>query len=281
MAETETVKQLLREASRRLQHLDSARLDAEVLLAEALGSGRESLYGHPERRLAGAAVADFHALVNRRCDGYPVAYLTGRREFWSLEFLVNRNTLIPRPETECLVEAALERIPADAAVDILDLGTGCGAIAVALARERPRCRITATDVSPEALDVARENAARAGVEGIRFLGSDWFADLAGQCFHLIACNPPYVESGDTGFSTGEIRFEPRLALDGGHAGLAALQRIIPAAARHLHPGGQLLLEHGHRQGGAVQRLLQLHRYRDPVTLQDFAGRDRITVAVLP
>lgn len=281
MPETETVKQLLREASRELQHLESARLDAEVLLAAALGSARETLYSHPERRPAGSAVADFHALVSRRCHGYPVAYLTGCREFWSMEFLVNRYTLIPRPETECLVEAALEQVPADAAVDILDLGTGCGAIAVALARERPRCRITATDVSPEALDVARENAVRAGAEGIRFLDSDWFADLAGRSFHLIVCNPPYVETGDAGFNTGEIHFEPRLALDGGHAGLAALQRIIPAAVRHLHPGGRLVLEHGYLQGEAVRRLLQLYRYRDYLTLQDYAGRDRVTVAVLP
>lgn len=281
MAETETVKQLLRRANRRLQHLDSARLDAEVLLAAATGCGRETPYSHPEQRPAGSAVADFHALVSRRCHGYPVAYLTGCREFWSLEFLVNRYTLIPRPETELLVEAVLETIPADAAVDVLDLGTGCGAIAVALARERPHWRITATDVSPEALDMARGNAARAGVETIRFLASDWFADLTGRRFDLIVCNPPYVASDDAGFSTGEIRFEPRLALDGGHAGLAALQHIIPAAARHLRPGGRLLLEHGHRQGEAVRRLLQLHRYRDALTRQDYAGLDRVTAALLP
>lgn len=281
VAGTETVGELLQQARRQLRHLDSAGLDSEVLLAAVTGSRRESFYSHPERPLPREQAVDFNALIRRRLEGYPVAYLIGRREFWSLEFMVNRFTLIPRPETELLVEAALEYIPRDAVTDILDLGTGSGAVAVAVARERPQSRITATDISPEALDVARENAAAIDPASITFLESDWFTALAGRRFHLIVCNPPYVASGDAGFSGGEIRFEPRLALDGGPAGLEALQRIIAAAGRHLHSGGRLLLEHGHDQGGEVRRLLTLNHYRDSLTLRDYAGRDRVTLAVLP
>jgi release factor glutamine methyltransferase len=281
MPQTYIVRDLLQSARQQLQHLDSARLDAEVLLAAVTGSGRESLYSHPERQVEAGQAVDFNALINHRRAGFPVAYLTGSREFWSLEFKVNRDTLIPRPETELLVETALENIAEDDALDILDLGTGCGAIAVALAGERPRCRLTAADLSGGALDVARENAARAGVANIDFLLSDWFAGLTGRLFHLVICNPPYVESEHAGFSNGELRFEPRLALDGGRTGLAALQQIIPAAARHLHPGGRLLLEHGHAQGGEVRRLLQLNRYRNELTRKDYAGLDRLTMAVMP
>jgi release factor glutamine methyltransferase len=281
MPQTHTVKDLLQSARQRLQHLDSARLDAEVLLAAVTGSGRESLYSYPERQLEEGQAVDFNTLINHRRRGFPVAYLTGSREFWSLEFKVNRDTLIPRPETELLVETALAHIAEDAALDILDLGTGCGAIAVALAGVRPRWRVTAADLSGAALDVARENAARAGVANIDFVQSDWFAGLTGRLFHLIVCNPPYVESSHAGFSGGELRFEPRLALDGGHTGLEALQRIIPAAARNLHPGGQLFLEHGHTQGREVRRLLQLNRYRDELTLKDYAGLERLTLAVMP
>lgn len=281
MPQSHTVKDLLLSGSRQLQHLDSARLDAEVLLAAATGSGRETLYSHPERQVEEGQAVDFNTLINHRRRGFPVAYLTGSREFWSLEFKVNRDTLIPRPETELLVQTALAQIAEDAALDILDLGTGCGAIAVALAGERPCCRVTAADLSDAALDVARENAARAAVANIDFVQSDWFAGLAGRQFHFIVCNPPYVESDHAGFSNGELRFEPRLALDGGRTGLAALQQIIPAAARHLHPGGWLLLEHGYAQGAEVQRLLQLNRYRDALTRKDYAGLERLTLALMP
>jgi len=279
--QSHTVKDLLLSGSRQLQHLDSARLDAEVLLAAATGSGREMLYSHPERRVEEGQAVDFNALINHRRLGFPVAYLTGSREFWSLEFKVNRDTLIPRPETELLVETALAHVAEDAALDILDLGTGCGAMAVALAGERPRCRVTAADISRGALDMARENAARAGVANIDFVQSDWFAGLAGRLYHLIVCNPPYVESDHAGFSGGELRFEPRLALDGGRTGLAALQQIIPAVVRHLHPGGRLLLEHGYTQGAEVRRLLRLNRYRGDLTRKDYAGLERFTLAVIP
>lgn len=275
-----TIGRALDEARTRLVHLDSARRDAEILLAAVLDCRREDFYAHPDRELAAGCGADFHCLVERRAQGYPVAYLIGRREFWSLECRVNSHTLIPRPETETLVEAALARIPREAVRDILDLGTGSGAIALALAKERPASRITATDISPEALAVARGNAATAGVSNIIFMESDWFSELERERFHFIVSNPPYVESDYGGFTTGEIRFEPRLALDGGPAGLDAIRRIIPAARRRLHPGGCLILEHGHRQAEAVRKLFLAAHYSDPHTLQDMSGLDRITLAMV-
>lgn len=277
-AQIRTVQQALDLARARLVHLESARRDAEILLAAVLDCRREDFYARPERELPLNSSVDFHALIERRAEGYPVAYLTGRREFWSLECRVNSHTLIPRPETEALVEAALARIPPDDARDILDLGTGSGAIALALAKERPASRITATDISPEALAVARENTAAARLTNICFIESDWFSELERQHFHFIVSNPPYVESDYGGFTTGEIRFEPRLALDGGPAGLDAIRRIIPAARRHLQPGGWLILEHGHRQAEAVCELFLAAHYSDPHTLQDMAGLDRITLA---
>lgn len=278
---TITIGQALDEARARLAHLDSARRDAEILLAAVLECRREDFYAHPERELAADRGADFHCLVNHRAHGYPVAYLTGKREFWTLQCRVDSHTLIPRPETEALVEAALARIPQHTAVDVLDLGTGSGAIALALGSERPACRVSATDISREALTVARENASATGLSNITFLESDWFSELGGRRFHVIVSNPPYVESDYIGFATGEIRFEPRLALDGGPAGLDAIRRIIPAARRRLHPGGWLLLEHGHRQGRAVRELLAAARYDKPRTLPDLAGRDRVTLAAAP
>ncbi len=275
------VREALAEARQRLAGLDSAQREAEILLAAVVGERRERFYSDPDRRLLPGQLIDFRALVERRRQGYPAAYLTGRREFWSLELRVNGHTLIPRPETETLVEAALARIPADSGVEILDLGTGSGAIALALARERPACRITAADISREALDVAVRNAAETGIETVRFIESDWFSELTGRRFDIIVCNPPYVETDFAGFNDAEIRFEPRLALDGGPAGLAAIQRIIPAAVRHLQPGGCLLLEHGDRQADTVRRLLLAGHYRDPQTVQDIAGRDRVTLALAP
>ncbi|MEX2524984.1 MAG: peptide chain release factor N(5)-glutamine methyltransferase [Gammaproteobacteria bacterium] len=277
-ATTITIGQALEEARARLAHLESARLDADILLAAVLDCRREDFYARPERELPANRAVDFHALIERRSEGYPVAYLTGRREFWSLQCQVNSHTLIPRPETETLVEAALARIPEETALDILDLGTGSGAIALALAGERPACRITATDISREALAVAYENANAAGLSNIAFMESDWFSELERQRYHLIVSNPPYVESNYGGFATGEIRFEPRLALDGGPAGLDAIRRIIPAARRRLHPGGWLLLEHGHQQAEDTRGLLLAARYSDPQTLQDMAGLDRVTLA---
>lgn len=272
----ETVRNLLETAERLLSGSSSARLDAEVLLQQTLRAERTWLYAHPEAPVGAAQACDFRLLINRRSEGYPVAYLTGEKEFWSLPFMVNGHTLIPRPETELLVETALHFLPGLTPADVLDLGTGCGAIAAAVASERPLWRLTATDISSEALAVARENARRLGLNAIDFVRSDWFAQLHGRAFDLVLCNPPYVAGDDSVLAHG-VRFEPRLALDGGHLGLEALRIICGSAARHLLPGGRLLLEHGAAQGQEVRRLLAQHGFLDIRTLRDTANLDRISM----
>lgn len=260
---------------------NSARLDAEVLLCSVLGTGREYVYMYPEQTLTQSQLADFNLLINSRRSGYPVAYLTGYREFWSIPLSVNRNTLIPRPETELLVEQALGLIPVDTNARILDLGTGSGAIAIAVARERPGCHITAADISTGSLTIARQNAADHGADNIEFVQSDWFSALGQSCFDLILCNPPYVESDDTGFIEGDIRHEPRLALDGGPTGMNAYIRIIPAAIRHMTPGACLLLEHGYNQGPRIRQILTDNNFRNVGTIKDLAGLERISIASYP
>ena len=268
------IAELLRAAEHTLKGMDTARLDAEVLLDDLLAAGREWLYAHPEHEVPAAKSRDFYTLIHRRREGFPVAYLTGHREFWSLDLLVNTNTLIPRPETEGVVEVALERIRGLDAASMLDLGTGSGAIALALAHERPDCRIVASDISADALAVARQNASRHGIRGIEFVQSDWFSGLAGRRFDLIVCNPPYVDTRDHALIDGEIRFEPRLALDGGHAGMQAITTVVSSATHHLAARGSLVLEHGADQGAAVRRLLAHCGFAAIETLRDAAGLDR-------
>lgn len=273
-----TVKDLLVEAERRLQHLETARLDAEVLLALVLNVGRESLYAHPEKTLTPGLAADFQSLVARRSEGFPVAYLTGYREFFSAELLISRATLIPRPETELLVEAALTLMPEDASLNILDIGTGCGTIAVTIARERPRCHVTAADISDEALAVARKNALRYGIMNIGFRISDWFSAFSGEVFDMVVCNPPYVDSNDKAFESGEIRYEPRIALDGGYQGMQTINHIIPVALDHLKQDAPLILEHGNDQGEYVRSLFISSRYSSVETRRDYAGLERVSLA---
>lgn len=281
MATSYTIETLLDSACRRLRQFESARLDAEILLSVVLNKGREYLYAHSESIPDGEAVVDFNSLVNKRSQGYPIAYLTGTREFWSMQFIVNRHTLIPRPETELLVEAALDRIPVDRELQILDLGTGCGAIAAAIARERPNAKVVASDISRDSLATASENTRRHGLSNIRFVYSDWFSELRRHVFHVIVCNPPYVESDNPGFIENEIRYEPRLALDGGYRGLQAYHRIIPAALRHLTANGYLLLEHGAAQGENIRRILKGSHYCEIQTVRDYSGLDRITYGHAP
>jgi release factor glutamine methyltransferase len=226
-------------------------------------------------------VKNFRLLLNKRMDHYPVAYLTGSKEFWSLELTVNQHTLIPRPETECLVETVLEYIPGAQRKEILDLGTGSGAIAIAIASERPACDVLAVDVSREALMVASGNALAHNIKNVQFVQSDWFSALAGRQFDLIISNPPYVESADTGFSQGEIRHEPRLALDGGKYGMHAISHLIPAATHFLVPGGRLVLEHGHQQAREIRQVFIDNRYREIYSGKDYAGLDRLSFAQWP
>lgn len=258
---------------------DSPRLEAEVLLAHVLGVDRAALLARPEAALAAEERRRFEALVARRAQGEPVAYLTGRREFWSMDFEVSRDVLIPRPETERLVEAALERISVRAPARVADLGTGCGAIALALARERPRATIVATDLSRRALEVARRNLRRNGIGNVRLLACDWFDAIDAAAFDLIVSNPPYVADSDPHLRRGDLPREPRLALAGGPDGLDAIRVIVAGASRRLADDGALMLEHGFDQGAAVRRLLESAGFRQCFTLKDYAGHDRVSGGV--
>lgn len=255
----------------------TARLDAEVLLCHVLGRNHAHLRAWPEKLLQPEQARQFSDLAARRLNGEPVAYLTGSREFWSREFRVTPEVLIPRPETELLVELALERIPSGQPARIADLGAGSGVLAISLALERPRAEITAVDFCPHALAVARDNARRLGAANVHFHQSDWFAALPAGRFDLIVSNPPYVASNDPHLSEGDLRFEPRVALSSGADGLDAIRRIIAAARDWLAPDGVLLLEHGHKQAPAVQFLLTACDYRDIASRADLQGHPRVTL----
>ena len=265
-------------ASGQLGASDSPRLDAEVLLASALGTDRSRLYAHPEMAAPQGSSADFLRLLDSRRAGYPVAYLTGHKEFRSLTFRVNRHTLIPRPETELVVEAALERIPVQSRAEVLDLGAGSGAIAVTVASERPECSVTAVDLSVDALAVARQNAVANNAVNISFAQSDWFGSLHNRRFDAILCNPPYVHYPRSGLPPAEIRYEPRLALDGGHDGTACIRAVISGGLRHISPGGFMIIEHGWDQGNFVREQFRTNHYRDITTSLDHAGHERYTCA---
>lgn len=277
----QTVAQALAAAQQQLSESDTPRLDAELLLCHLLDKNRAWLHAWPERILTADEQAAFATLVTRRAAGAPVAYLTGRCGFWSLELKVTPATLIPRPDTETLVEWALERIPPDAAWHIADLGTGSGAIALALGRERPQCRITATDASTEALAVAEENAALNQVGNVAFRAGAWFAPLAGERHHLIVSNPPYIAAADPHLGRGDLRYEPLTALAAGHDGLDDIRLLVSGAPHHLEAGGWLLLEHGYDQGAAVRALLLQHGYSEVQTRRDAAGHERISGGRIP
>lgn len=255
--------------------------DAALLLAHALGKPRSWLFAHADDVLGEADVARFDGLLARRVAGEPVAYLTGARGFWTLDLAVTPATLIPRPETELLVELALARLPADVPVRVADLGTGSGAIALSLAKERPRARVVATDASPEALEVARGNTVRNGIGNVAFRLGSWLQPLDGECFALIASNPPYIADGDPHLSQGDLRFEPAMALSCGPDGLDAIRIIVRDAPACLHSGGWLLLEHGWDQGEAVRALLVEAGFVDVGTERDLEGRDRVTLGRRP
>ncbi len=251
--------------------------DAEILLAHALEQTRTYLRTWPERMLESAHLAQFQALLVRRCQGEPVAYLTGKRDFWDMTLTVSPDTLIPRPETETLVELALEKIPPDARWHIADLGTGSGAIALAIARERPRCQIVATDISSAALDIASGNAARLKVNNVRFASGRWCEPLAGECFEMIVSNPPYIHSADPHLQRGDLRFEPLTALQSGPDGLTDIRTICSEARQHLCEPGWLLLEHGYNQGATVPAILREQGYLQVQTQKDLAQNDRISL----
>lgn len=256
---------------------DSARLDSELLLSHVLGVGRATLRAWPERCASDAELALFRELLARRKQGEPLAYLTGEREFWSLALQVGPATLIPRPETECLVEQALACIPDAATWRIADLGTGSGAIALAIASERRGCRILATDISEAALAVARNNQQRLALMNVDFLQADWLAGVDGQPFNVILANPPYIDEDDPHLLRNGLPYEPRGALTPGADGLAAIKTIVQQATRCLIEPGWLMLEHGLTQGASVRALFAVNGYEQVNTLCDLECRERITV----
>ena len=276
-----TIGEMLRTAARELQATSSTpRLDAEVLVMHACGLNRSGLVTHGHDALTDDQQRRLEKLLAQRRQGIPIAYLTGTREFWSLELNVSPATLIPRPETELLVEKALAHIPQDAEWTIADLGTGSGAIALALAKERPRCRVIATDISPEAIDVARSNAAKFNLTHVEFREGNWFEPLTDMKLDMIVSNPPYVRANDPHLEQGDVRFEPEQALAAGPEGLDAIRQIALSAREHLNPAAWILFEHGWDQAAAIGRLLHSLGYRNIVCYPDLGGRDRITACRL-
>jgi release factor glutamine methyltransferase len=255
----------------------SPALDAQILLAFALGCSRTHLLAWPQKLLTTEQLDRFRQLIELRICGHPVAYLTGTREFWSLPLKVDESTLIPRPETETLVEFVLERFAADTVLDVVDLGTGSGAIACAIASERPRWNIVASDVSTAALDIARDNAHTHGLNNIHFVHGDWFEALAGESrFDLIVSNPPYIAAGDPHLSTGDVAFEPATALVSGADGLDDIRRIAAQAPGRLKAAGWLALEHGYDQQPAVAAILRAAGFDANEQRRDLAGVPRMT-----
>lgn len=278
-----TIQQTLANAVAKLtEQPDTAALDAELLLGHVLQKSRTWLHTWPEYELSAEQIQEFDQLVARRVGGEPVAHLLGQQQFWSLDLIVTPATLIPRPETERLVELALERIPPSVAWRIADLGTGSGAIALALAKERPACNIIATDQSAAALTVAEDNAHRNQLGNITFRLGNWFEALQDEApFDLIVSNPPYIKETDPHLQQGDVRFEPTSALKAGPDGLADLQLLIGQAFPHLKPGGWLLLEHGYDQGQAMVQLLQQAGFVQVSDYPDLAGLPRVAAGCKP
>lgn len=254
-------------------------LDAQVLLAHVLGKDRAWLVAHAADALPARPLDAFHLLARRRREGEPVAYLTRTREFWGLPLFVSPAVLIPRPETETLVELALDRLPKDRDLRVLDLGTGSGAIAFAIAHERPRATVVATDASAAALDVARGNACRLGIANVEFVQADWYDGIApawrDAAFDLIVSNPPYVDGTDPHLRDGDVRFEPKMALTPGADGLAAIRAIVAHAREYLAAGGMLAVEHGYDQSDAVRTLFVAAGFTAIVATRDLAGMARV------
>jgi len=272
----ETVSELLLKAEQSINCSASARLDAEILFCSVMQVNRSKIYAHPQQLVPDGKSALFQSLIEQRQQGRPIAHLTGKKEFWSLELAINKETLVPRPETECLVEAALQMIPDDVAFNILDLGTGSGAIAIAIASERPNSKIVATEINSEALDLARKNAATHQQNNIQFLLSDWYKNIPLQSFDLIISNPPYIKQDDEHLSQGDLRFESELALVAGAEGMDAINIVLENAKGYLANNAFLLIEHGYDQRILVQHAFLTNGFKQIKTLQDLSGQDRIT-----
>jgi release factor glutamine methyltransferase len=274
-----TVAETLKLAARSLApHSESPRLDAELLLGKVLGVGRSRLIMSAGETIAEEVLHQYRDLVDRRMHGAPVAYLTGAREFWSMNLKITPAVLVPRPETEILVERALALFDAESRRSILDLGTGSGAIALAIASERPRARVTGADISPAALRVARDNARALSLPQVAWREGSWFEAVPGERFDMVIANPPYIAAGDPALAA--LTAEPALALSSGPTGLEALTAIIEQAGAHLEPGGHLLLEHGSGQAPDVARLLECRGFTGVCSYHDYSGNPRVTLGTV-
>lgn len=269
------IRDWLRAAIAQLPNSESAKRDAEILLERVTGKSRAWLIGFDDSALENPMLARLDGLLARRAAGEPVAYLTGEREFWSLSLCVTPDTLIPRPDSELLVEQALAHLPG-AACSILDLGSGTGAIALALASERADCQVVGVDRIPAAVTLAQHNASKLGLTNASFIAGDWFSTLDQQRFAVIVSNPPYIDAGDEHLLRGDVRFEPTSALVAGDNGLADLKIIAAQAGRYLTDGGWLLLEHGWQQGRNTRHILSDNGFSFVETCQDYGGNDRVT-----
>lgn len=261
-------------AVKRLSHSDSSQLDAELLFCHALALSRTQLITYSDRQLSKEEQQRCQTLIKRRQQGEPIAYITGKREFWSLALFVNEHTLIPRPETELLVEIALHHTPTDQALRIADLGTGSGAIALAMAKERPQCSVDATDLSKKALLIAERNAKHNQINNVHFHHSDWFQHLPHQDYDIILSNPPYVAPDDPHLKQGDLRFEPTTALSASNQGYDDLLHIADQARSFLKPGGYLLLEHGFEQQKQLCEQLITLGYKAVTGHNDYAQQPR-------
>ncbi|QTH71111.1 peptide chain release factor N(5)-glutamine methyltransferase [Pseudoalteromonas xiamenensis] len=259
---------------------DSPKLDAQVLLLHVIEKPKSYLYGWSDAQLLEAQQSHLERLVARRKQGEPIAHITGTREFWSLPFYVNASTLIPRPDTETLVETVLaQALPED--TKLLDLGTGTGAIALSLANEHPSWRVTAIDYSSDAVELAKRNRQALALEHVNILQGSWYEPLKGEQFNVIVSNPPYIDPEDPHLEQGDVRFEPRSALVAEDEGYADLFHIISEGRKHLLPGGFMALEHGYNQAAVIHNFFAQLAYINILTIKDMAGCDRITVATWP
>lgn len=273
-----SINQIIEEASTQLQQVsDSARLDIELLLCAVLKKERSFLHAWPEQQLQQTQLDSFRALLSQRIKGKPIAHILGERGFWSLNLKVTPDTLIPRPDTERLVELAVELTPQNAQWKILDLGTGTGAIALSLAKENPNCFITATDQSAAAIEVAKQNAKANQITNIEFIQSDWFEKIADQTFNMIVTNPPYIKENDPHLKQGDVRFEPLTALTSGEDGLNDIRVIIKESQKYLSPQGVLLIEHGYDQPEEVCQLLRSANFNNVSNYKDYNDNPRVSV----
>ena len=273
-----SLRDQLNKLSAQFKSLSTPRLDAELLLCYVLQLSRVQLHAYDERQISAAQLQSINSLVVRRLAGESIAHILGEKEFWSQRLFINQHTLIPRPETEHLVEIVLATLPTNNVQRVIDLGTGSGAIALALAQERKHWQLTATDIDPQSLQVAQQNAERLSLQQVQFLLGDWYQALPASRYHAIVSNPPYLAEDDPHLTQDSLRFEPRRALVAGADGLAALQTVIAQAPAYLYTDGWLFVEHGCSQGDPVQQLMIEAGFKHVITAHDWAGLERITYA---